>query len=138
MEETTSHRPRRWGAVAAVAGTAAGTVAAVAAYGSASTVPTVPVSTGSRAPAVVGRPLPAAPPRIVVSTAPCPAHTRLVHGTCVTRVVRTVVVHDPAPAPAAAPTPAAVAVAQTAPLSVQPATASSRRRVDHEDEGHDD
>ena len=137
MQETTSHRPRRWGAVAAVAGAAAGTVAAVVAYGSTSTVPSVPVSAGSRAPAVVGRPLPAAPPRIVVSTAPCPAHSRLVHGTCVTRVVRTVVVHDPAPAPAAAPTPAAVAVAQTAPLSVQPATASSRP-VHHEDEGHDD
>ncbi|MGZ4777083.1 MAG: hypothetical protein ACXVYW_17420 [Oryzihumus sp.] len=98
-----SRRHRRLGLVAALAGAAAGVLAAVAAYGSTSVAPTLPVSAGSRAPAVVGRPLPAPPPRIEVRTLPCPQHARLVHGVCVTRVVRTVVVHDlPAPAPAVA------------------------------------
>jgi hypothetical protein len=143
VDPTSTHssgrRPRRWGVVAAVAGAAAGTVAAVLVYASAASLPAAPVSAGGRAPAVVGHPLPAAPPRVVYSTLPCPRHTHLVHGTCVTRVVRTVVVHDPAPAPVADPTPAAVAVPAVVSAQLGGDQEGAREREDHEDDGgHDD
>jgi hypothetical protein len=74
----------------------------------------------------VGRPLPAAPPRIRVRMAPCPRPARLVRGACVTTVTRTRVVVDPAPAlPAAPVAPAAVPAAPV----VRPAAPAPRRAV---------
>jgi hypothetical protein len=77
---------------------------------------------------------------VVYSTLPCPRHTHLVRGTCVTRVVRTVVVHDPAPAPVADPTPAAVAVPAVVAAEPRGEQENARERESHEDDsaGHDD
>lgn len=96
------------GLLVGAVGVAAGTVAAVSTYHATSAVQQRPVAAPYRAPAVVGRPLPAAPPRIEVSTAPCQAPARLVDDACVTKVVRKVVVPDlsPTASPTTAPAPA--------------------------------
>lgn len=79
-------------------GALSGTAVAVTGYQHVAAVPEVGPASTTALPAV-GRPLPAAPPRIRVRVLPCHRPARLEHGACVTRVTRTVVVYDPAPAP---------------------------------------
>ncbi len=121
---------RMSGVLAALVGLVAGTAAAVSAFHATSVVPAHPVAAQHRAAAVVGRPLPAPPPRVVVTTAPCKPPAKPAHGACVTTVVRTVVVHDLPPAPA----PAASTGASVAPARAGAALGGEDR---HEDPGHE-
>jgi len=110
--------------VVGLVGALAGSAAALAGYQHAAAVAPVSPRT-SPAAAAVGRPLPAAPPRVHVRMAPCRRPARLVQGACVTTVTRTQVVVDPAPVvPAPAP-PAAAPPVQV----VRPAVAAPRPAV---------
>ncbi len=114
--------------VLGLVGALAGTAAAVAGYQHTAAIDAV--APQPRAAVVaVGRPLPAAPPRVRVRLAPCQRPARLVRGACVTTVTRTQVVIDPAPALPAA-VPAAPAVRPAAP--VQPRRAGRPHR-EHDD-----
>ena len=111
--------------IVGLVGAVAGSAVAVAGYQHAAALDAVAPRT-SPAAVAVGRPLPAAPPRIRVRMAPCPRQARLVRGACVTTVTRTRVVVDPAPAlPAAPVAPAAVPAAPV----VRPAAPAPRRAV---------
>ena len=111
--------------IVGLVGAVAGSAVAVAGYQHAAALDAVAPRT-SPAAVAVGRPLPAAPPRIRVRMAPCPRQARLVRGACVTTVTRTRVVVDPAPAlPAAPVAPAAVPAAPV----VRPAATAPRRVV---------
>jgi hypothetical protein len=107
--------------IVGLVGAVAGSAVAVAGYQHAAALDAVAPRT-SPAAVAVGRPLPAAPPRIRVRMAPCPRQARLVRGACVTTVTRTRVVVDPAPAapvaPAAVPAAPVVRPAATAPRRV--------------------
>lgn len=121
--------------VLGLVGALAGSAAAVAGYQHTAAIDAVAPQPRA-AVAAVGRPLPAAPPRIRVRLAPCHRPARLVRGACVTTVTRTQVVIDPAPVLPAA-VPAAPAVRPAAP--VQPRRAGRPHR-EHDDsaehEGH--
>lgn len=114
--------------IVGLVGAVAGSAVAVAGYQHAAALDAVAPRT-SPAAVAVGRPLPAAPPRIRVRMAPCPRPARLVHGACVTSVTRTRVVVDPAPAvPALPAVPVAPAAVPAAPV-VRPAATAPRRAV---------
>lgn len=124
--------------VLGLVGALAGSAAAVAGYQHTAAIDAVAPQPRA-AVAAVGRPLPAAPPRVRVRLAPCHRPARLVRGACVTTVTRTQVVIDPAPALPAA-VPAAPAVRPAAPAApVQPRRAGRPHR-EHDDsaehEGH--
>ena len=111
--------------IVGLVGALAGSAVAVAGYQHTAALDALFPRT-SPAAVAVGRPLPAAPPRIRVKIAPCSAPARLVRGACVTTVTHTRVVVDPAPALAAAPVaPAAVPAAPV----VRPAAPAPRRAV---------
>ena len=115
--------------VLGLVGALAGTAAAVAGYQHTAAIDAVAPQPRA-AVAAVGRPLPAAPPRIRVRLAPCRRPARLVRGACVTTVTHTRVVVDPAPALPAA-VPAAPAVRPAAP-PVPPRRAGRPHR-EHDD-----
>lgn len=104
--------------VLGLVGAVAGSAAAVAGYQHTASIDAVAPQPRAAVPAV-GRPLPAAPPRVRVRLAPCQRPAQLVRGACVTTVTRTRVVIDPAPAlpavmpaaPAVRPAPAVRAAA---------------------------
>ena len=111
--------------IVGLVGALAGSAVAVAGYQHMAALDAL-VPRTSPAAVAVGRPLPAAPPRIRVKMAPCSAPARLVRGACVTTVTRTRVVVDPAPVlPAAPVAPAAVLAAPV----VRPAGPVPRRAV---------
>ena len=119
--------------VLGLVGALAGSAAAVAGYQHTASIDDVAPQPRAGVPAV-GRPLPAAPPRIRVRLAPCQRPAQLVRGACVTTVTRTQVVIDPAPAlPAAAPAVPAVRPA----ASVQPRRAGRPHR-EHDDSAERD
>jgi hypothetical protein len=114
--------------IVGLVGALAGSAVAVAGYQHTAALDAL-VPRTSPAAVAVGRPLPAAPPRIRVRMAPCPRQARLVRGACVTTVTRTRVVVDPAPAAPAAPVaPVAPAAVPAAPV-VRPAATAPRRVV---------
>jgi hypothetical protein len=119
--------------VLGVVGALAGSAAAVAGYQHTAAIDAVAPPPTNAAVAAVGRPLPAAPPRVRVRLAPCHRPARLVRGACVTTVTRTQVVIDPAPAPAPA-LPAAVPAAP----AVRPAAPVQPRRTGRPHREHDD
>jgi hypothetical protein len=117
--------------IVGLVGALAGSAVAVAGYQHTAALDAL-VPRTSPAAVAVGRPLPAAPPRIRVKMAPCSAPARLVRGACVTTVTHTRVVVDPAPAAPAAPAapvaPVAPAAVPAAPV-VRPAATAPRRVV---------
>ena len=101
-------------AVAALVGAAAGTAVAVTGYQSTASVPARP--TARPVPVGDGAQLPYQPrPQYRIRLAGCHPPARLEHGTCVTRMEHTVVVHDPAQPAGHAPAPAASSVTPPAP-----------------------
>jgi len=111
--------------IVGLVGALAGSAVAVAGYQHTAALDAL-VPRTSPAAVAVGRPLPAAPPRIRVKMAPCSAPARLVRGACVTTVTHTRVVVDPAPVVPAAPVaPAAVPAAP----AVRPVATAPRRAV---------
>lgn len=124
-------------AVLTVAGTVSGLAAAVTGYHATSAVRPAAVHHVDTALPAVGRPLPAPPARIRVRIAPCERPAHLVHGACVTRHDRTVVVYDvPPPAPAPAVVPAAPAVAAPVAPS-RPAVHTAPRPTPSADDSRD-
>lgn len=120
--------------VLGLVGALAGSAAAVTGYQHTASIDDVAPQPRAGVPAV-GRPLPAAPPRIRVRLAPCQRPAQLVRGACVTTVTRTQVVIDPAPALPAAAAPAVPAVRPAAP--VQPRRAGRPHR-EHDDSAERD
>ena len=113
----------------AAAGAIAGLAVSVVGY----QLATAPVAAraGSAEPvAAVGRPVPAAPNRVVTRFAPCTPPAKLRHGVCVTHEWRTQVVYDPAPAPAPAP------AAAPAPPGAGAVRATSGTRATGDDDGY--
>ncbi len=101
--------------IVGLVGAVAGTATAVTGYQHLAAVDEITPAASPALPAV-GRPLPAAPPRIRVRLADCEPPARLMHAACVTEVTRTVVVHDLVPPQPASP-PALVPAAQAAPAA---------------------
>ena len=127
----------------ALVGAAAGVVGGVSTYTSSATVTAAPDHTGSPVLAV-GRPLPAAPARVVKEKADCTAPAVLQDGVCVTtvqKVAPAAPVEPPAPAPAApravkAPAPAPAAAPQ--PAAAAPALAPTCDDDDGDGDGDGD
>ena len=120
--------------IVGLVGAVAGTATAVTGYQHLAAVDEITPATSPALPAV-GRPLPAAPPRIRVRLADCEPPARLMHAACVTEVTRTVVVHDLVPPQPASP-PALDPAAQAppaAPRAVRPAGTRHRAEAPRED-----
>lgn len=120
--------------IVGLVGAVAGTATAVTGYQHLAAVDEITPAASPALPAV-GRPLPAAPPRIRVRLADCEPPARLMHAACVTEVTRTVVVHDLVPPQPASP-PALVPAAQAAPAApraVRPAGTSHRAEAQGEE-----
>ncbi len=120
--------------IVGLVGAVAGTATAVTGYQHLAAVDEITPAASPALPAV-GRPLPAAPPRIRVRLADCEPPARLMHAACVTEVTRTVVVHDLVPPQPASP-PALVPAAQAAPAApraVRPAGTRHRAEAPRED-----
>lgn len=111
--------------IVGLVGAVAGTATAVTGYQHLAAVDAITPAASPALPAV-GRPLPAAPPRIRVRLADCEPPARLMHAACVTEVTRTVVVHDLVPPQPASPPPAA-------PRAIRPGGTRHRAEAPRED-----
>ena len=105
-------------------GAVGGLAAAVVSYQSTSVAADRPEQDPS-AVVAVGRPLPAAPPRVRVTTAPCERPAVLRDGVCVTVVTRTVVVTDAPPTVAGSATTTGSATTAPVPESTETTAAET-------------